>query len=184
MWGEEIHGGVTARCLVASCWGYVAKALPVPQRGVGPGSELVTGPLLQNQSPGQEASQDWGELRQVLVLLALDLGAPWVLQSRSQGGGCLCVCLWLRVEDPQGELLQRRLYFFIWLRNWISLLCDGTEPARHQPGVCLQAGGRWAGRPSGWSSEALGKCQKALLSCFHRTRPEDTQWTRTTLSSN
>lgn len=93
----------------------MAKPLPVPQREVGPGSKLVTRPLLQNQSPGQEASQDWGELRQVLVLLALDLGAPWVLQSRSQGGGCLCVCLWIRVEDPQGELLQRCLYIFFYL---------------------------------------------------------------------
>lgn len=61
-----------------------------------------------------------------------------------------------------------------------------------KPGMCLQAGGRWAGQPLGWSSEALGKAeagrardrswlcssskiQKALQSYFPKMRPENTE---------
>lgn len=55
-----------------------------------------------------------GELRQVLVLLALDLGALWVLRAgcRSPGPRVEGVFLCLRVEDPQEEL-QRCLYIFL-----------------------------------------------------------------------
>lgn len=57
-------------------------------------------------------------------------------------------------------------------------------------GRCLQAGGKWAGQPSGWCMEAreeakegaakdrswlwiFTKIQNALQSHFHRTRPEN-----------
>lgn len=102
---EDMMGGDPRTSQIKVSSGFLlrilAKPLLVPQRGVttfkmGPGSKWDTRPLLEDQSLGKVLVRtEEGELRQVPVLLILDLGAPWVLGLakgfRSQCG--LCVCL-------------------------------------------------------------------------------------------
>lgn len=121
-----------------------------------------------------------------------------------------CVCVWVSPGwgSSVGAITGKSIWFFIWFRNWISLLCDGTEPASYtssllvvSPGKDLGTGvqvGRAAIRQERWGAgEGHGrhcqrqrlaldpyKIQKAFQCYFHRMRPENTEWPWIILISN
>lgn len=148
----------------------MAKPLLVPQGGVRPSSERDTDHLLEDQSPGQGNSQDWGGGRAEMGACVTCSGsrASSVLSRLAEGlqiPGCsVPVCVCVRVEEPQGELLQRSLFAclsgsgveFHYYMIELSLLHRPHPSPVTGPGASLGMSAGGQGRAAtGLSSEVL-----------------------------